>query len=67
MKRGSERRKFTTEFEVEPVWLLDEPGRGVPRWAEVESRNCFMAPRNLGLRSVLRHGWESRRRPYAAS
>jgi transposase len=31
MKRGSDRRKFTKEFKVEAVRLVDQPGMGVPK------------------------------------
>ncbi len=33
MKRGNERRKFTKEFKVEAVRLLDQPRMGVPKSA----------------------------------
>ena len=33
MKRGSDRRKFTKEFKVEAVRLLDQPGMSVPKAA----------------------------------
>jgi transposase len=57
MKRGSDRRKFTKEFKIEAVRLVDQPGMSVPentlyRWQRELTEDGVEAFRGQGrLRS----------------